>query len=137
MKRTDILVMCVANSARSQMAEAIARHLAPDGVQIYSAGSEPSQVNPFAVKALAEIDLSTRGHTSKGLDAIPIETIRWVITLCAEEVCPTFHGDVERLHWPHPDPAGAGDDPASILASFREVRDDINVKIEHFFESIN
>ena len=104
------------------MAEAIARSLAPKHIAVYSAGSQPSQVNPYATKALQEIGLTTEGHSSKGVSDIPMDSIRWLITLCAEEVCPYVPGTVERLHWPHPDPAGRGVDPESTLTGFREVR---------------
>ena len=137
MTRKNILFMCVANSARSQMAESIARSMAPKDVEIYSAGSEPSQVNPYATKALAEIDLSTDGHTSNGVEDVPMDTIRWLITLCAEEVCPYVPGDVERLHWPFPDPAGRGVDPDTTLDGFREVRDAIRDRLRTFFDSAN
>ena len=137
MKRTNILFMCVANSARSQMAEAIARSTAPDHIAVYSAGSQPSQVNPYATQALLEIGLNTDGHTSNGVEDVPMESVRWLITLCAEEVCPYVPGDVERLHWPHPDPAGRGVDPETTLAGFREVRDALRTRIHAFFESMN
>jgi len=128
--------MCVANSARSQMAEALARSMLDGRREVYSAGSEPSRVNPFATEALAEIGLSTEGHTSNGVDDVPMERVRFLITLCAEEVCPYVPGDVERLHWPHPDPAGAGDTRAEILDNFRSVRDAIRDRIRSFLESI-
>ncbi|MEE2787933.1 MAG: arsenate reductase ArsC [Myxococcota bacterium] len=135
MARTDVLFMCVANSARSQMAEALAKQYAPEHVNIYSAGSAPSQVNPYATKALGEIGLSTENHTSNGIDDVPLETVGWVITLCAEEVCPYFPGDVERLHWPQPDPVTNERDPEAILARFRAVRNAIEIKVRHFFET--
>lgn len=128
--RNGILFMCVANSARSQMAEGLARNAAPAGVAIFSAGSEPATVNPYAVRAMAELGIDLSGHASKGVDDIPQEQIRTVVTLCAEEVCPVFLGEVERLHWPHEDPAAAEGDDEAILASFRRVRDQIRVKVE-------
>lgn len=103
------------------MAEAIARRLAPPGVAVYSAGSAPSRVNPLAVEALAEIGLDATAQRSKGLDAIPLSEIDVVVTLCAEEVCPVFPGNVERIHWPLEDPAGQ--------AGFRKVRDELGRRI--------
>ena len=100
-----ILFLCVANSARSQMAEGIARSLAPDGVRLFSAGSEPATLNPLAVKALAEIGIDISGHASKAIETIPASEIDTVVTLCNEEACPLFPGDVERIHWGLPDPA--------------------------------
>ena len=134
-ERNAILFMCVANSARSQMAEALARSMAGER-PVYSAGSEPSQVNPFATKALAEIGLSTDGHTSNGVDEIPMEQVRWLITLCAEEVCPYVPGAVERLHWPHPDPAGRRGNDDEILADFRSVREALSIRIRDFLTEI-
>ena len=133
MVRRNILFMCVANSARSQMAEAIARSMAPPNMTIYSAGSKPSSINPFATEALAEIGLSTESQRSNGVDDVPMESIRWLITLCAEEVCPYVPGDVERLHWPYPDPAGRQLNHESTLHGFREVRDALHVRIRDFF----
>ena len=120
-----LLFLCVANSARSQMAEALARREAPDGLRIWSAGSEPTRVNPLTVRVLAEVGVDASGQRAKGLDAIPRDEVDTVVTLCAEEVCPVFPGNVRRLHWPLPDPAAAGGDEAARLAAFRAVRDDL------------
>ena len=85
-----VLFLCVANSARSQIAEGLARRLAPRGTSVYSAGSEPGTINPLAVRALAEVGVDASAQQSKGLDAIPLDEIDLVVTLCAEEVCPLF-----------------------------------------------
>ena len=87
-----VLFLCVANSARSQMAEGIARALAPPSVKVSSAGSQPSRLNPLAVQALAEIGLDISGHWSKSVNDIPPDDVDAVITLCAEEVCPVWLG---------------------------------------------
>ena len=87
-----VLFLCVANSARSQMAEGIARALAPPSVKISSAGSRPSRVNPLAVKVLAEIGVDISGQTSKSVDDVPAADVDAVVTLCADEVCPVFLG---------------------------------------------
>jgi len=136
-QRNGLLFMCVANSARSQMAECIARHMAPPNIRVHSAGSAPSSVNPYAIRALDEIGLSTDGQYSKGVDDVPLDTLRWVITLCAEEVCPVLPLQVETLHWPHPDPAGAGSTDQETLTGFRQVRDAIQLRIEDFFKKIS
>ncbi len=101
-----VLFLCVANSARSQMAEGIARARAGDRLSIQSAGSAPSRVHPVAVQALAEIGIDASAQRSKSVDEIDRTTVDTVITLCAEEVCPLFLGAARRLHWPLPDPAG-------------------------------
>ena len=99
-----ILFLCVANSARSQMAEGIARSLALRGVAVSSAGSETSSVRPQAIQVLGEIGIDISAHRSKGLGTIDPSTVDAVITLCAEEVCPVFLGKAARLHWGLPDP---------------------------------
>lgn len=125
-----ILFLCVANSARSQMAEGLARSLLSN-VEVMSAGSRPSKVNPYAIEALAEQRIDISGHRSKSVDEIDPRQVDWVITLCAEEVCPVFPGRVRRLHWPIPDPAS--DDPSltpdEMRARFRTARDRIKEKL--------
>ena len=128
-----ILFLCVANSARSQMAEGIARSLAPAGVTISSAGSKPSRVNPLAIKALDEISIDLRGHFSKSVDTIPPEGVEVVITLCAEEECPVFLGKARRIHWGLPDPGGAGLSDEQKLQSFRDVRDELKRRLSVVF----
>jgi arsenate reductase len=120
-----VLFLCVANSARSQMAEGIARQLAGDRMAIQSAGSAPSRVNPLAVQALAEIGIDASGQHSKSVDEIDRTTVDTVITLCAEEVCPIYLGAARRLHWPLPDPAGHSEGEEATLERFRSVRDDL------------
>lgn len=124
-----VLFLCVANSARSQMAEGIARALAPASVKISSAGSRPSGLNPLAVHALAEIGIDISGHRSKGVDEIPPGDVDAVITLCTEEVCPVWLGHALRLHWGLPDPAGAGSTEADQLQAFRNVRDELRRRL--------
>jgi arsenate reductase len=128
-----LLFLCVANSARSQMAEGIARSLAPTGVTISSAGSKPSQVNPLAIAALAEVGIDIRGHHSKSVATIPPDGVDAVITLCAEEECPVFLGKARRIHWGLPDPGGAGLSDEQKLQSFREVRDELVRRLQVVF----
>ena len=117
-----ILFMCVANSARSQLAEGLAKELLTDAVHIESAGSHPSKVNPYAIKALHEIDADTTRLRSKRVDDLSSDFIRdldFVITLCAEEVCPVILSKARKLHWPLPDPAGQPGTDAEQLERFR------------------
>lgn len=127
-----ILFLCVANSARSQMAEGLARALLGPGYRIQSAGSVPSRVNPHAIEAMNEVGITLDAHHSKAVDTIDPSTVDLVITLCAEEVCPVFLGKLERLHWPIPDPAS--NDPslssAEMLERFRTARETIRGKLE-------
>ncbi len=128
-----LLFLCVANSARSQMAEGIARSLAPAGVTISSAGSSPSRVNPLAIRALDEIGVDLRSHRSKSVDGVDPAGVDAVVTLCAEEVCPVFLGKAHRVHWGLPDPAGAGKDEQEQLQAFRDVRDELRRRLAVVF----
>lgn len=124
---TSILFLCVANSARSQMAEGLARARFGDRARVQSAGSAPSVVNPVAVEVMAEIGIDISRHTSKAVDTIDPAGVDLVVTLCAEEVCPVFLGRARRLHWPLPDPAAA---PAELTHQrFRDVRDQIAARL--------
>lgn len=127
-----VLFLCVANSARSQLAEGIARTLAPDGVKISSAGSVPTSVRPLAVEALQEIGIDASSQRSKGMDEVerPVDA---VITLCAEEVCPVWLEGAWRLHWGLPDPAGVEGPGALRLEAFRRVRDELRRRLGILF----
>src|SRR5512137_553396 len=129
----SLLFLCVANSARSQIAEGLARRFAPPGTQVYSAGSEPGTIHPLAVRVLAEAGVDASGQRSKGLDAIPLEEIDLVVTLCAEEVCPLFPRPVRKEHWPLGDPARASGSEAERLAAFRAVRDALASRVAALF----
>jgi arsenate reductase len=128
-----LLFLCVANSARSQMAEGIARALAPATVRVSSAGSRPARLHPLAVQALGEIGIDISGHRSKGVEDVPADEVDAVITLCAEEVCPVWLGAARRLHWGLPDPAGAGPTDEDRLQAFREVRDELRRRLAVVF----
>lgn len=129
-----VLFLCVANSARSQMAEGLARATFGDRVRVQSAGSLPTTVNPLAIAALAEIGIDTAGQRSKSVSTIDPKTVDLVVTLCADEVCPVFLGRVQRVHWPLPDPAAAAGTDAERLARFREVRDEIRRRLPSLLE---
>jgi arsenate reductase (thioredoxin) len=130
----SILFMCVANSARSQMAEGLGRMIFGDHIPVQSAGSEPSTVNPYAIEVMRELGVDLSTHHSKSVQTIDPATVGTVITLCAEEVCPVFLGNVTRHHWPVPDPASTA--PAfsreEMLSRFRTARDSIRAKIEQY-----
>jgi len=117
-----IVFLCVANAGRSQMAEGLARAMAPpEGYQFLSAGSQPRTVNPLAVRALAEQDIDIGHHRAKGLDDVPLAQADVIVTLCADEVCPYVPGAVKRLHWPLLDP--------TTLDDFRAVRDELRRRL--------
>ncbi len=127
-----ILFLCVANSARSQMAEGLARKLLGARVAVQSAGSEPSKVNPHAIEVMREVGVDLSTHHSKSVQTIDPATVGTVITLCAEEVCPIFLGSVRRLHWPIQDPAtkDASLSREEMLSRFRIARDQIQGRLE-------
>jgi len=127
MVRTKVLFICTGNSARSQMAEAFARHNGSAVIEAYSAGLEPSRVNPRAIAVMAEKGISLDGQWSKGLDAVPVADMDLVITLCgdADARCALLSGRRGRRHWPLPDPSKATGSAEDILAVFRSVRDTI------------
>jgi arsenate reductase (thioredoxin) len=125
-----LLFLCVANSARSQMAEGLARALLPAGSEIYSAGSAPGRLHPLAVAAMAEIGIDISAQRAKAVETIDAARVGTVVTLCAEEVCPVFPGRVRRLHWPLEDPAATQGSEEQRRAAFRRVRDQLRRSIE-------
>jgi arsenate reductase len=128
----SILFLCVANSARSQMAEGLARKLFGGRIAVQSAGSEPSRVNPYAVEVMREVGVDLTSHSSKSVQTIDPATVGTVITLCAEEVCPVFLGGAARLHWPIEDPATKDEvlPREEMLRRFRTARDQIQARLE-------
>ena len=129
-----ILFMCVANSARSQLAEGLANSMLGTGYEIQSAGSEPSgKVQEWAIQALAESGIDASSYRSKAITDLPkdfLAELDYVITLCHEEVCPVLPTRAKRLQWPTPDPAPVPewDKPAA----FRRARDEIKKRIQKF-----
>jgi arsenate reductase len=126
---TKVLFLCLHNSSRSQIAEGFARSVAPKGVLVMSAGTEPRGVHPCAVEVMAEVGIDLKGQSSKSLDAVAWSEADTVVTLCGEgaQVCPQVAGDVRRVHWQLPDPSAVPD--GQQLAAFREVRDEIRWRV--------
>jgi arsenate reductase len=122
-----VLFLCTHNSARSQMAEGLLRHLAGDRFEAFSAGTEATHVRPLAIKAMADLDVDISRQESKTLDRYLGESFDAVITVCdqAAEACLVFPGARRRLHWSFPDPSRATGSEADQLAVYRRVRDDI------------
>jgi arsenate reductase len=127
----NVLFLCVANSARSQMAEGLARQIFGDEVRVQSAGSMPTRVNPYAITAMREVGVDLTTHASKSVDSIDPATVDLVITLCAEEVCPVFLGKAPRMHWPLQDPDRKNEvlTDDERLAHFRTARDQIRTRL--------
>lgn len=135
----NILFLCVANSARSQIAEGLAKKILGSSHHIESAGSQPTRLNPLSVQVMAEAGVDLSGHFSKSIDQLPAEFlahIDYVITLCAEEVCPTGVAAKKRLHWPIPDPAAQTGTDAEKLAAFRRAREAISEKLQVFIGQV-
>ena len=130
-----ILFLCVANSARSQMAEGIARSMAPPDITVWSAGSRPTRVRPEAMAVLAEIGIDISHHRSKAVAEVPAAEVDTVITLCGEEECPVFLGRATRLHWGLPDPAAVNGSEQDRLDAFRNTRDELRRRLTAFLSS--
>jgi arsenate reductase len=124
-----ILFLCVANSARSQMAEGLARAIAPPGMAIWSAGSRPTRVRPEAVTVLGELGIDITAHRAKSMEEVPMDQVDTVVTLCAEEECPLVPGAVRRIPWHLPDPAAVEGSHQERLAAFRAVRDELRRRL--------
>jgi arsenate reductase (thioredoxin) len=127
-----ILFLCTHNSARSQMAEGLLRHLGGDRYAAFSAGTEATHVRPLAIRAMAELGIDIAAQESKTLHRYLGEPFATVITVCddANETCPIFPGATQRLHWSFPDPSKATGTPDDQLATYRRVRDAIRARIE-------
>ena len=126
-----VLVLCTHNSARSQMAEGLLRALASDRFDVASAGTEATRVHPLAIRAMDELGIDLRGHSSKTVDPLLAEPWDFVITVCdgANERCPLFPGRTTRLHWSFEDPSAATGSEEARLAVFRRVRDAIAARL--------
>lgn len=122
-----ILFLCTVNSARSQMAEGLARRLLGPGWEVHSAGLEPKGVHPLAVRAMDELGIDIRRQESKAIDPAVLSRVDWIITLCGDvaERCPVPPPGARHLHWNLPDPARVEGSEAERLAAFRRVRDEL------------
>ena len=127
-----ILFLCTHNSARSQMAEGLLRHLGGDRFEAFSAGTEATHVRPLAIEAMAELGIDVTQQESKSLDRYLGEPFDAVITVCdqAAEACPVFPGAKRRLHWSFPDPSKAIGTKEEQLAVYCRVRDEIRMHVE-------
>lgn len=127
-----IVFLCVANSARSQMAEGLARKIFRQDIDIASAGSEPTIVNPYTIRAMASMGIDIKHHSSKPIDTVVDDNTDLVITLCQDEVCPVVPSRCETLHWPFIDPAAVTGQDEEILTSFVEIGNQIYARLIEF-----
>ncbi|MGE5221279.1 MAG: arsenate reductase ArsC [Omnitrophica WOR_2 bacterium] len=134
-----VLFLCTGNSARSQMAEAFLRKYAGDVFAVYSAGLEPKGINPYTIQVMEEIGVDLKGQRSKSLDEYRGKMqFDYMITVCdnADQNCPFFPGMGTRLHWSFEDPAACLGTPEEKLAQFRQVRDQIDHRIQAWLEEM-
>jgi arsenate reductase len=134
-QKQKILFVCTHNSARSHMAEGLVNAFYGDRLEAQSAGTEPSQVNPLAVRIMAEIGIDISGHHSKGVEEFLDQDFEYVVTVCdhANETCPFFPGGKERIHRGFKDPAAVEGNEDEKLAVFRQVRDEIRNWVKETF----
>jgi arsenate reductase len=127
-----VLFLCTHNSARSQMAEGLLRHLGQDAFEVFSAGTVETHVRPEAIAAMQELGIDIRGQTSKTLEQFHDQPFDEVITVCdsANETCPIFPNARQRRHWSIPDPSGVPGSDTARLAAFRQARDLMRQRIE-------
>ena len=132
MKR--VLFICTHNSARSQMAEGLVNHDLAGKVEAFSAGTEPSSVNPLVIAVMKEAGIDISRHRSKPIDEFADEKFDFVITLCdhAAESCPVFFGGTRRMHMGFPDPAAVTGTEEEKLSFFRKLRDQIREEVVDF-----
>ena len=125
--KKKVLFICTHNSARSQMAEGLLRSLAGDRYDVFSAGTEPGRVHPYAVRVMAEIGMDISLHRSKNVDEFAGHLMDMVITVCdhAKETCPIFPGGAQKIHQSFEDPSALSGSEEAILAGFRRIRDEI------------
>lgn len=133
-----VLILCTHNSSRSQMAEGLLRHLAGDTMDVFSAGSQPSGVNPFAIQAMAMRGIDISQQHSKSLSVYLDQPFDYVITVCddAAENCPFFPGKAERIHWSFPDPSQVEGDDHERLAAFINTRYGLEQQLTHWISSL-
>ena len=131
----NVLFLCTGNSARSQMAEGILRHLGGNNFEAFSAGIKPVPIQPLAIKVMTEIRIDISNQRSKSIDEFRNLDFDFVITVCdsAKALCPVFLRGVRQIHWSLIDPAEAKGTEEERLLVFRNVRDQIIEKIKEQF----
>jgi arsenate reductase len=133
MSKKRVIFLCFNNSCRSLMAEGLLRTVAPDSFDAFSAGSEPTQVHPFAKQATGEIGIDISGQHSKSISEFDGQEFDFVITVCKGDACPFFSGEArKRLAWSFEDPSSASGTDDEVLEVFRSVRDEIKDSIQRF-----
>lgn len=134
MKRKRLLVLCTANSARSQMAEGLLRHDHGDDFEVESAGTKATLVRTEAIAVMKEVGIDISGHRSKAVDEFRDQSFDYVLTVCdtASDRCPVYPGHANRIHHSFSDPAAVQGTEEERLAAFRKVRDEIRTYLRTF-----
>ncbi|MEN6500683.1 MAG: arsenate reductase ArsC [Rectinema sp.] len=132
-----VLFICVHNSARSQMAEAFLKKYGSGKFLVESAGLEPGKLNPYVVRAMAEVGIDISGNTTKSVFDLRAQGKSYdvVITVCSKEAaerCPIFPGRGERHHWPFDDPSTFTGSEEEIMSRVRQIRDQIEDAVKNF-----
>jgi arsenate reductase (thioredoxin) len=132
-----VLILCTGNSARSQMAEGLLRHLGGTQFEVFSAGTKPAGVNGLAIEVMREVGIDISKQRSKSVGEFARQEFATVITVCdnAAEECPIFPGAPRRAHWSLPDPAAVSGTREEKLGAFRKVRDELERRIRLFANS--
>jgi len=132
-ERPAVLFLCTENSARSQMAEGILRHMSRGQVEVASAGTKPTEVHQLAVQVLAEIGIDISGHRSKSLEEFLGQSFDYIITVCdrVKESCPSFPGNPERIHWSFGDPAAVEGSEQARHGAFKATANDLMTMIRY------
>ena len=135
--KQHVLILCTGNSARSQMAEGLLHALAGEQMEVFSAGTNPSVINPLAIQAMKERGIDISQQRSKHLDEFLQQPFDYVITVCdnAAERCPVFPGPAKRIHWGFADPAAATGTQEQRMMVFRTVRDQIEAQLRVWLET--
>ncbi len=133
MRRNGLLFLCVANTARSQMAEGFARFIGPSDMRYFSAGATPGTISDFTIKVMREVGIDISNQRAKPVGDISLDQVNTIISLCEEEVCPPVPSGVHHLIWPLPDPAGLSGSDDDKLQEFRRVRDQIRELVSRLF----
>lgn len=139
MEKKRILFICAHNSARSQMAEGFVKSLYPDDYEVFSGGIEPSEVNPYVIKAMGEVGIDISDQYAKSVNEFIDEKIDYLVTVCdqAQASCPFFPGAKSYIHKGFPDPSEFRGTEEEILVQVRKVRDGIRKWIQETFHPKN
>ena len=134
-EKKSVLFICTHNAARSQMAEALLNKLYEDRYMAFSAGTDPTQIDPLVVLVMREIGIDVSNNRSKSLNIFQDSTLDYAITLCdqAKESCPYFPAGRSQLHRGFPDPSAFEGKPEDVINEYRRIRDEIKDWIEKEF----